>query len=229
MSLSTKIDYFDLEDSVIAVKGAAVRNKDYAVKSTAVNERGDIIARDLAGLRESPTVDYNVIAAGNIAPNLGQVNTLSDVVYCLNRVEVKTSAGSAPIVSAGGESLQDGATVSSTYDLGSIALSPRHKAQILFAAFTLSGSGCSLTECSAVASCTITRATKDGATLAHDVSGGTVVITGKVVQTGATAPTITAASGFTLTVPPTEENPDEGQTTWSFEVTKDSLLSVEPV
>jgi len=228
MALSTKIDYFDLDGSPLAIKGPTARGKTYAVNATGTNARGDVIARDLAGLRESPTVDYNVIAAGNITPDLGQVNTLSDVVYCLTRLEVKTSAGAPPIVTAGGESLQDDATVSSTADLGSIALSPRHKAQILLEAFTLSGSGCNLTECSLTAGCTLTRATKDGETVAHDISGANIVVSATVEQTGATAPTIAAATGWTITEPPTEEQADEGYTTWKFSVTKD-LVTVEPV
>lgn len=227
MALSTKVERFGQGSSTVLALKSDTRNKDYAVKATATDERGDIIARDLAGLRESPSAEYTVKASGNLSLSLGAVNTVSSTVYCLLGLNITTSAASAPKVTLSGESLQTGATVSSTIDLGDIALSVRHKAQILCAAFTLSGTGCKLTECSLDVKANLTRATVDGETLAHDVSGATFSVKGTVVQTGATVPTITAAEGWTLNTPTSEENPDEGHTTWTFELTKD-LTSAEP-
>jgi len=111
--------------------------------------------------------------------------------------------------------------------LPAITLSPRHKAQILAGAFTLTGTGCNLTSCSLSVRANITRATVSGDTVAHDVSGAEIVVSGTVQQTGDTKPTIAAAEGWELTTPQSRENPDEGYIEWTFEATK-AAASTEP-
>jgi|GEM_PF-4608316 len=226
-ALSTVIDYFNQSASEVLTQIDDDRAKDYAVKATGVNERGDIVARNVEVLREAPTANYRVKAAGNIAVILGTVNEVSDVPYVLLGLSIRTSAGSPPEVGMSGESLQDGATANSTITVGNIAISPRHKAQILASAFTLSGDDCKLVDCSLDVKATLTRATKHGETLAHDVSGASIVVSATVRQYGATEPAISAGEGFTLTTPASEKNPDEGYTEWTVESTKD-LVSAEP-
>lgn len=226
-ALSTRIDYFNDSASTVLEQIDSTRNLDYSVKQTGVNERGDIVARDYSGERESPTANYRVIAAGSIDVDMGTVNTVASVVYLLSGLNIKTSAGAPPEVTKTGESLQAGATVSSTIDVGAITISPRHKAQILASAFTLSGADCKLVECSLDVKCNVTRATKDGETLAHDVSGASIMVSGTVRQYGATEPTITAESGWEFDQNPTDTNPDEGYTEWTFTLVKD-LTSTEP-
>ena len=225
---SVPVEYFGQGSSTVIGLKSSTESRDYAVKQTATDARGDIVARDLAGERISPSGVYNVIAAGDLSLVLGSVNTVDTDVVVLLGCDISTSAASAPEVTLSGESIQTGGTASSTVTLPAIALSPRHKAQILAGAFTLTGTGCNLTSCSLSVRANITRATKSGDTVAHDVSGAEIVVSGTVQQTGDTKPTIAAASGWELTKPKSRENPDEGYIEWTFEATK-AAASAEPV
>ena len=224
---SAPVEYFGQGSSTVIGLKSSTESRDYAVKVTATDARGDIVARDLAGERISPSAVYNVIAAGNLSLVLGRVNTVDTDVVVLLGCDIRTSAASAPEVTLSGESIQTGGTASSTVTLPAITLSPRHKAQILAGAFTLTGTGCNLTSCSLSARANITRATKSGDTVAHDVSGTEIVVSGTVQQTGETAPTIAAGAGWELTTPKSKANPDEGYIEWTFECSK-AAASVEP-
>lgn len=229
MALSTKIDHFTQAANTVIKQIASAANTDFAVKATATNERGDIIVRDVSESRDSPSDDFVCFAAGDLDLDLGAVFTYeTSKIACLLGINIQTTAGAAPKVTLSGEQLQAAATVTSTIAVGAITLSPRHKAQILAGAFTVSGTGCHLTDCTLDVKANLTRATADGVTLAHDVSGATLTVTGTVVQSAATAPTIAAETGWTLNTPTSQTNPDEGHTTWTFECTKD-LTSAEPV
>ena len=225
---SAPVEYFGQELSTVIGLKSSTENRDYAVKVTATDERGDIVARDLAGERISPSAVYNVKAAGELSLVLGSVNTVETMAVVLLGCEISTGAASAPEVTLSGESIQTGGTASSTVTLPAITLSPRHKAQILAGAFTLTGKGCNLTSCSLSARANITRATVSGDTVTHDVSGTEIVVSGTVQQTGDTKPTIAAANGWELTTPQSKENPDEGYIEWTFEATK-AAESAEPV
>jgi hypothetical protein len=224
---SAPVEYFGQGSSTVIGLKSSTENRDYAVKQTATDARGDIVARDLAGERISPSGVYNVIAEGNLSLVLGSVNTVDSDVVVLLGVDISTGAAAAPEVTLSGESIQAGGTASSTVTLPAIALSPRHKAQILAGAFTLNGTGCNLTSCSLSARANITRATVSGDTVAHDVSGAEIVVSGTVQQTGATAPTIAAGVGWDLTTPESKANPDEGYIEWTFECSK-AAASTEP-
>jgi hypothetical protein len=217
---SAPVEYFGQGSSKVIGLKSSTENRDYAVKQTATDERGDIVARDLAGERISPSAVYNVKAAGDLSLVLGSVNTVDADVVVLLGCDISTSAASAPEVTLSGESIQTGGTASSTVTLPVIALSPRHKAQILAGAFTLTGAGCDLTACSLSARANLTRATVEGETVAHDVSGCEMVVTCTIIQTGAAAPTIEAGAGWTLTTPKSKANPDEGYIEWTFECSK---------
>lgn len=224
---SAPVEYFGQGSSTVIGLKSSTEGRDFAVKATATDARGDIIARDVCGERISPSGVYNVIAAGDLSLVLGTVNTADTMVVVLLGCQISTAAASAPEVTLSGESIQTGGTASSTVTLPAITLSPRHKAQILADAFTLSGTGCDLTACSLSARANLTRATVDGETVTHDVSGTDIVVSGTVIQTGATAPTIAAETGWTLTTPVSKVNPDEGYIEWTFECSK-SAESAEP-
>ena len=225
---SAPVEYFGQGTSTVIGLKSSTENRDYAVKQTATDERGDIVARDLAGERISPSAVYNVIAAGELSLVLGSVNTVETMAVVLLGCEISTGAATPPEVTLSGESIQSGGAASSTITLPAIALSPRHKAQILAGAFTLTGAGCNLTSCSLSARANITRATVEGETVAHDVSGCEMVVTGTIIQIGAAAPTIEAGDGWTLTTPKSKANPDEGYIEWTFECSK-AVASAEPV
>lgn len=230
MALSTRIDYFGQSANAVIKQIDDDANADFPLNVTAEDERGDIIAREVTtAAQDAPSANFVCFAEGDVDLALGAVTTYaSSRVACLSGISVQTAKATPPAVTLSGEELQTGATVTSTIAVGAITLSPRHKAQNLMSSFTLSGDGCKLISCGLECKGNITRATKDGVTLAHDISGASIIISATVVQSGSTAPTIVATSGWKLTKPKSQKNPDSGYTEWTFETTKD-LTSTEPV
>lgn len=103
-----------------------------------------------------------------------------------------------------------------------------HHAQT-FGAFTYGGTGAHLTQSTFTATCTINVASKDGVPLAHDITDGRLEVNGTLQVSDASygTPTLSAASGWNITAPLTETNPDSDYPTYSFTVTK-YLTAVEP-
>ena len=77
---SAPVEYFGQGTSTVIDLKSSTENRDYAVKVTATDERGDIVARDLAGERISPSAVYNVKAAGDLSLVLRRRFVGTDVV-----------------------------------------------------------------------------------------------------------------------------------------------------
>jgi hypothetical protein len=84
----------------------------------------------------------------------------------------------------------------------------------------MGGEGCYLQTANYTASATITKATKDGVCIAHDVVEGRIEATVEIKQTGSASPSITAGSGWKITSPLTCTNPDADYPTYSATLTK---------
>lgn len=223
---STPIDYLGLDGTPLKLK-ASSENKT-AKEKAAVGIHGDVVARDVYGEVATPSCDFEVIAAGNLSLSLGSVNTESGVVYVLTGGQITAKAGEPHKVTLRGESLQSGATVSSTIATGAIALIKLHKAVALGACGTVGGTGCNLQECALEISSTLGRATVAGATVAHDIFGGKLSAKLTIEQTEDTPPTFTAAAGWEITEPLSTENPDEDYPKWTVTCVKD-LTTADPV
>lgn len=79
----------------------------------------------------------------------------------------------------------------------------------------MGGTGCYLQQANYTAGGTISRATKNGETISFDVVDGKLEVQVTILQTGATAPTITAGTNWTVTAPLTSSNPDADYPTWT--------------
>ena len=90
-----------------------------------------------------------------------------------------------------------------------------HHAQILWSAFTLGGEGCYLQSANYTAGGTISRATKNGETVAYDVTDGKLEAQITIQQTGSAAPTVTKGTGWEITAPLSCSSPDADYPTWS--------------
>jgi hypothetical protein len=224
-AFGTPVDYFGLDGTPLKLKSSK-EGKSAEMKEPP-NARGDTIARTVFGEVSKPSCDFEVIASDDLELVLGTVHTVDSVVYILSGATITTKFGEPCAVAVSGESLQAGATVSSTITVGAIALSMLHKAVALGTAFTLGGVGVELHECSAEITSKPSRATVNGETVSHDIAGGKIVIKATICQTESTKPTITAGEGFEITAPLTCDNPDADYPTWTVELTKD-LASVEP-
>jgi len=194
----------------------------------AANEDGDVIACEVMEARESPTVAYSLKASlsGNGAKNivLGGVTTVTlggtSKYFCLTSVTLGTSAGNTPTVSASGEQVCS-ATPNSTYTLTkALEILAKAKAQILAEAFTLAGTKCHVNSCSAAFEVKFVPVENNGTLIAWDVTDGRITVTVNVTQGGSDEPTLTAASGWTMTAVPDDPHADSSYKSWTCTFTK---------
>lgn len=227
MAFKTKVDYFGLTGSLAGL--ACVSNADGKTASVAeaADEAGTIVANTVYGETAAPSSSYVVKAAiaataGTIGLGTASASAEIGAPVVLSSVTISTSAGSAPTVEASGEMVETGADQAQApciYPLPEFNLGSCHHAQILFSAFTLAGAGCYLQSANYTASVTVTKAEKDGACLAHDVSGGKIEAAVSILQTGAEAPVLTVGTGWVVTSPLACDNPDAAYPTWTATLT----------
>lgn len=225
MSFKTKIDFFKISSDGALV---CVSSNDGVSASVveAQGQDGSIVAAETYGETAAPSCEYDLAASlendasADTALALGRVSDEDGKKYVLNSFSITTAAGSAPKVSASGERVNDDATDGCLYIIPSFKLETLHHAQILFNAFTLEGEGCHLTGANYAASCTITKATKEGNCLTFDVSGAKIEASLTIRQCASAAPTVTPGEGWLITAPASESNPDADYPTISMTLTK---------
>lgn len=224
MSLKQKQDYYGLmtlDANLVLV--STTENKS-ASNVEAQGEDGFVVANEMFGVRAAPTCEYILkhdVSMGTI--KMGAIKSITDMGnFVLTGFEVNTQAGSAPTVSASGSQVEADATPTCYAMLPAITIGALHHAQT-FGAFTVSGAGAHLTQSTFSAQCTLSTAEKDGTILAHDIVGGTMTITGtiQVSDPSYPVPTLTTlGTGWQITSPITETNPDSNFPTYTFTLTK---------
>jgi hypothetical protein len=237
----SKTDYFGLAGSSLAVTSDT---SGYAVETIEpTDDKGSYVA-DAAmtyGAKLSPSNDYalkakwtpETFALGSVRTvrlampaSSGIEATEKDWSICLTNVTISTSAGSAPTVSASGESVEDGSVATCTYNAAGFSLPTTHHAHILMDAFSLTGDGCYLKSANYTMSCSMQSATKDGTVLSHDVTEGVVECQIEILQTRdanpdvTTPPVVTPGDGWVVVSPPTRTNSDSDYPTWSCTLRK---------
>ena len=220
MAFQSKTDFYSLSGtSLVCVSGS-----DGATASVAeaTDSEGTIVASTVYGETSAPSNSYVVkgtVSSTTTPVNLGKVTTVGGKSYVLGTFSIDTSAGSPATVEASGEQVEANATTNCSYTLPAFSLPVTHHAHILFDAFSLAGTGCHLQSANYSATAAITKATKEGACLAHDVSEGKIEAQITVNQTGSTEPTLTAGTGWTVTAPLACDNPDADYPSWTATLT----------
>lgn len=188
---------------------------------------GSIIANEVFGEDSAPSNSYGLkgdinLAAGKI--KLNKITEINGKKYALESVTISTSGGSPVAISATCQEIESGASENGQchYSVPALTILKKHHAQILFGAFTITGAGCSLTECEAVIGGSISKDKVEGVKVSSDINSGLITVTGTVLQSGSTVPTIAAntTDGWVLTAPPTCANDEAVYKTYSFTVTK---------
>lgn len=217
MALQQKTDYFGMAtDSSGLVLTSSTENKSATVIQ-AQDAKGDVVAQEIVGETSAPSCTYVVKSDATIT---GQKLGYANGGYVVGSISITTGAGTPPGVSVTGEEVPTSGHTDCYYETPACKVEVCHHAQILFSAFTLTGDGCYLTSANYTISGSLTKATKDGETIAYDISNGKVEAQVEIVQTGATAPTFAAGTDFTLTSPLTKTEADAAYPTWSATVTK---------
>jgi len=222
MAFNTHVDHFGLIAASGETPAIELRTSPSQVSPGVVAEAeddfGDVIVTDTNGDREKLTANYLVKKACACATTfiLGKLTALK----LLTGVTITTEKGKYPEIAAEGETMPTGQTQGATITLPAFSIEALNKAQILFSAFTLSGTGVKLNTCSAKISCNPGLCENAGVIVAHNVSRGMIEVTATYVQSGATAPTFAASEGWTVTAGPSKEDPEGGHDMWSVTLTK---------
>lgn len=220
MAFLTKTDFYSLAGNSLV----CVSDSDGATASVAeaTDSEGTIVASTVFGETSAPSNSYVVkgtVSSTTTPVVLGKVTTVGGKSFVLGSFSINTSAGSPATVEASGEQVEANATTNCSYTLPAFSLPVTHHAHILFGAFTVGGTGCHLQSANYTGSVTITKATKEGDCLAHDVSEGKIEAQISINQTGSTEPTLTAGTGWTVTAPLACDNPDADYPSWSATLT----------
>ena len=146
---------------------------------------------------------------------LGGVNEVDDESFALMELDINTTAGEMPTISASGQQVQDDAETKRFYALPETTVKNEETAQILWGAFSLSGSGCHLQSANYKASIQLPKPTKNGVPLAFGVARGVIECQITVTQTGNTAPTLTAGENWQISQRLKSSNPDSDVPTWT--------------
>ena len=220
-----KNDYFGLADGTMLVCSSSEDGRSNEV-AVATGQDGAIVAHNVYGEKIAPSNEY-VMKAVTFSKNegelaIGQIHKLDDnqTCICLGSLSIGTSAGSAPTISASGEQVEDNSTGNCLFKIPAISLTKKHHAQILFSAFSFSGTGIHLKSASYDITASITKGEKEGKCLTHDVVEGKIECSVEFLSVSGDKPTLTPGDGWEVTSVPSSSNPDADWPTWSATLTK---------
>ena len=149
MSWESKKDFCGLASggnaTYIQIKGSNEnRSSQYLEK---LGQNGEIKATKLYGTNNaSPSCEYTIKKAGDIAVQIGKVMTVDGKRYALQQVVYTSAAGSEPTLTATAvqiESTTDGED--RKFEEVTLHVDPEETAQVTLSAATVSGTSCEIT------------------------------------------------------------------------------------
>ena len=225
MAFLTKVDPFGISSSTLAVKSTSDGNSGSVAEAT--DENGTIVAQESYGNRMSPSAEYALKKETTFDEIvLGGVSTYKTKRVVLTQLTINTSAGGEPTISASGEEIEASAdgTCPATYTIPEFTLGVCHHAKILFSAFAITGTGCYLNSANYTAQCENGTAMIEGAVVAHGVYGAYIEVTAEIISTSGTVPNVTPGTGWVVSSPLAETNPDAEYPTYSITLRKPIAL-----
>lgn len=225
MAFVAKTEYFgNGSDSALAITDSDDGRS--AAVSTQVDDRGDVTASTVHSDYLAPSNTYDIKADWTPDIVLGTVTTTNGHPIMLTSVTITTSAGNCPTVVYSGVEVESGGATDATVAEVSPEVSHYHKAQDVCGAATVTGGN--ITQCTTTIRAEPSTPSADGVRVAHDIHGGSVVASMTIkATTPGTAPTVAAASGWSVTSPLATNNPNEDYPDYTATLTKD-LASTEP-
>lgn len=221
MSFQAKTDVFGIADSSLVI--LETQGGETATNVEATGADGSVVANEVAGEVAAPSCTLQLKADVSKAAGawkLGGVSVSDGKSFAMGEVRISTSGGGIPSISVSGVQVEDGAAEGCYYKVPEFSLSKAHHAQILFGAFTLSGTGCHLTAADYVIGCDVNVATVNALPVAFDVARGRIEAVVSIKQCGSVKPTLTAGDGWSVTSPLSSSNPDAEYPTYSATLTK---------
>lgn len=151
---------------------------------------------------------------------MGKPITVGSKYYTIASISISTGAGTPPSIQITGEEIPTNSHTDCYYTVPSTTIEMCHHAQKLFSSFNFSGTGCYLTTANYSINSSLTKATKDGSTIAYDISDGKIEAALTFVSTTGNAPTLSAATGWEITSPLTKSEPDSDYAQYTCTITK---------
>lgn len=217
-SFQDKIDHYGLTANSAPL--AVLSNDDGA--SNEYNEYhaqdGSFIDHIVYGVKEEPSDELELTGDWSItseAIKLGGVTTIDAKKFALGELSIETTAGELPTINASGKQVQADATTARYYALPATTVKNDETAQVLWSAFTVSGSNCHVQSAKYTASANIPTKDKNAFPLAFGVAEGVIECEIEVIQCGNTEPTVTAGEGWHISDNPKSDNPDSDCPTWT--------------
>lgn len=232
MAFHQKTDHSGLTANAKLADSLVIRDDNENASSETYAPQGQdgaILGIEVFGDDSAPSNSYGIKA--NIDTDDGDIklNAITEADeknFALESIQISTSGGAAPAISATSQEIEDEATAENQcyFEVPALAVSTKWHAQNIFKAspFTLAGKGCTLTASSATIGCQIGKDKVAGLKIGSDANSGLATLTGTILQDGNVkdneAPTVTAANGWKLTKRPSCANPEATYKTWTFEL-----------
>lgn len=249
MAFAVKIDYCGLVEATKKNGTAVLKIRDHDVNGSIEKyqpngQNGDFVGTDVYGEHLDPKNNYALTADLEVAVGGIKLNKFVEITegegesavtkkYALEEVTITTKGGDPVKISASAKEIEDGAVASKQayYWIPAFSVSTKQEAQDIFGAFTMTGTGCHLTDCEAKISCSVKPDDVEGVYVSSDCNSGVITVTGKVLSTGGIRPTVAAndedvslgnqmTSKWVVTNFPklTESNPEKAAKEYSFEL-----------
>lgn len=228
MAFQTKTDYSGLTSLIGSSLVIRDDNPNDSVETYfPQGQDGSFVAGEVYGQDSAPTNTFGLKAnlvhtEGTI--KLGKVTSIGDgssaKKYKLESIEITTGSATPVGFSVTSQEVESGATDDCVYDVPAFAVTTKQHAQDIFSALTLNGSGCEFTQLTARIACSVNKDKVAGMKISSDINSGVIEITGTILQTGTTDPTLAVAEGWVISQPPTAPTPETAYKTWSFTVRK---------
>lgn len=217
-SFTDKKDYFGLTANSAPLEvisdddGASNEYNEYKAQDGSLT---DSIA---FGEKQEPSNDLELTGDWTIAADtikLGGVTTVDTKKFALGELNIETTAGELPTISASGKQVPASAATARYYALPAETVKNDETAQILWDAFELTGSDCHLQSAKYKAAAELPTKDKNGFPVAFGVAQGVIECAIEIVQCGTTAPTLTAGTGWSVSSKLKCSNPDSDCPTWT--------------
>ncbi len=189
------------------------------------NEYNDYKAQDGSytdqvnyGAKKAPSNELALTGDWSITEGkvkIGGISTVDSEKFALGELDIDTTAGELPTINASGKQVQASAATARYYSLPAVTIKNDETAQILWDAFTLTGSDCHLQSASYKCSAEVPTKDKNGFPVTYGVSQGVIECSIEIVQCGATAPTISVGKGWHISSSLASSNPDSDVPTWT--------------
>jgi len=195
---------------------------------------GGFVGTEVYGEDSAPSNAYGLkvkITASEGSIKLGKIVSITDSSvspsvtkkYALEKISISTGSAQIVTLSASSQEVEsdcDSATMP-YFAVPAFVLEKANIPQDIFSALSLTGSGCQFSKIDYEISCVVQKDKVEGVKISSDVNSGIITMSGTILQTGSTKPTLTIDSdnedGWVITQKPNCKNMEARYKEYDFE------------